>query len=213
MNTSVHSDAQGCRRSGSFRSWLYLGVVILTLGVGCSSPRPTPLSEVERTPFRSVKLREGDQLKITVVANQNLNTQQEVRRDGKITLVLGEVQAAGRTPAELEKELLKLYESQLVSKEVTVSLEKSTYPVFVSGAVMKPGKILAERPMSALEAIMEAGGFDLANANPKAVTVIRNEEGQLRHFVLNLKAVLEGRSTQSFYVRPDDIIHVPEKAL
>lgn len=187
---------------------------MLGLAVSCSTPEPTPLSDADQTPFRSVKLREGDEVKITFVGNPNLNTTQLVRRDGKLSLVLiGEVQAAGRTPAELEQELLKLYESQLVSKEVTVSLERSTYPVFVSGAVLKPGKIMAERPISALEAVMEAGGFDLARANTKAVVVIRNEEGQLRHFVLNLKAVLEGRSAQSFYLRPSDVVHVPEKAL
>jgi len=81
----------------------------------------------------------------------------------------------------------------------------------VSGAVLRPGKILAERPISALEAVMEAGGFDPAKANPKAVTVIRNEDGQLRHFILNLKDVLEGRSTKSFYLRPSDVVHVPER--
>ena len=155
----------------------------------------------------------GDVLVITFSGSPNLNTTQAIRRDGKIALPLvGELTAAGKTPADLEKEVLKLYEPQLVTKEVFVNLQSSAYPVFVSGAVIKPGKILCDRPMSALEAIMEAGGFDLTRANMKGVVVVREEAGRLKHYVLNLKLVFEGKSKQVFYVRPSDIIFVPEKS-
>jgi len=71
--------------------------------------------------------------------------------------------------------------------------------------------VSAERPMSALEAIMEAGGFDNAKANMKRVVVLRIEEGQPKHYILNLKRVLDGKSKQLFYLRPNDIVYVPEK--
>src|SRR2546429_504697 len=110
------------------------------------------------------------------------------RREGKIELkTVGEFPAAGKTPAELEKEILKLYEKDLVLKEVSVILQSSSYPVFVTGSVMHPGKLMAERPISALEAVMEAGGFDNAKANMRRVVVLRTEEGQLKHYVLDLK--------------------------
>jgi protein involved in polysaccharide export with SLBB domain len=63
------------------------------------------------------------------------------------------------TPSDMEKELVKLYASQLVSKEVSVTVVSSTFVVFVSGAVIRPGKIISDHPLSALEAIMEAGRF------------------------------------------------------
>lgn len=208
-----------CDETGRRDAWL-TGVarmaallsVLTALISGCVTPPPTPLTEKELTPFGSVKLREGDVLIITFPGSPNLNTTQPIRRDGKIALPLvGELTATGKTPADLGKEVLKLYESQLVTKEVFVNLQSSAYPVFVSGAVVRPGKIMCDRPISALEAIMEAGGFDLTRANMKGVVVVREEEGRLKHYVLNLKLVFEGKSSQLFYVRPSDFIFVPEK--
>src|SRR5215467_10066286 len=52
----------------------------------------------------SIVLREGDVVKVTFPGAPNLNGSQPIRRDGRITLQLvGEVQAAGKTPNELEK--------------------------------------------------------------------------------------------------------------
>ena len=39
---------------------------------------------------------------------------------------------------------------------------------------------------------MEAGGFDYSRANLKSVRVIRQENGQAKHFTLNLKKVVVG---------------------
>ena len=184
-------------------------VVVVPLS-GCTTARL--VFQDDWTPYASIKLIEGDALSITFPSSPDLNTTQRIRRDGKIDLkTVGEFPAAGKTPADLEKEILKLYEKDLVLKEVSVILQSSSYPVFVTGSVMHPGKLMAERPMSALEAIMEAGGFDNAKANMQRVVILRNEEGQLKHYVLNLKAVLDGKSKQVFYLRPNDIVYIPEK--
>jgi polysaccharide export outer membrane protein len=156
-------------------------------------------------------VKEGDTLRISFPGASNLDTTQQVRRDGRITLsMVGEVIAAGLTPAELEKELLKQYSSQLLSKEVTVTVVSSSIPVFVTGAVLRPGKVVSDHPISALEAVMEAGGFTSA-ADMKAVLVIRQEGGQTRNYVVNLKLVLEGKQTEPFYLKPSDIVYVPQK--
>lgn len=218
-DTTISRINRKCDKSGRRDTWkpglarmtAWLAVVAALLS-GCVTPPPTPLTEKELTPFGSVKLREGDILIITFPGSPNLNTTQPIRRDGKIALPLvGELAAAEKTLVELEKDVLKLYEPKLVTKEVFVNLQSSAYPVFVSGAVVKPGKITCDRPMSALEAIMEAGGFDLSRANMKGVVVVREEEDRLKHYVLNLKLVFDGKSTEVFYVRPSDIIFVPEK--
>jgi polysaccharide export outer membrane protein len=159
-----------------------------------------------------VRLREGDSIKIAFPGAATLDTTVQVRRDGKITLPLGgEVTALGKTPSELEKEVLKACESQLAVKQVVVTVNSSSYPVFITGAVLRPGKLLADRPLSVLEAIMESGGFDYSRANLKAVTVLRQFEGQTMSYKLNLKDALTGVSTQPFYLKPSDIVYVPEK--
>ena len=57
----------------------------------------------------------------------------------------------------------------------------------------------------------EAGGFDHSRAKPSAVTVLRVEHGKQRHFNLNLKHMLRGHDPTPFYLKPFDIVHVPEK--
>ena len=157
-------------------------------------------------------LREGDTVRVTFPGAPNLDIQQSIRRDGKLSMkLIGEYQAAGMTPSAMEKELLKLYGPQLQTKEVNVSVEASAFVVYVSGAVLRPGKVLAERPLNALEAIMEAGGFDNTKANMKKVYIVRHENGATQHFTVNLKGVLHGEDTQIFKLRPLDIIYVPEK--
>ena len=173
------------------------------------APPPATISPTTPTTFT---LREGDILKISFPGSPSLNTTQQIRTDGKISLPLvGEVKAAGMTPADLQKVLMDLYAPQLSSKEVTIEVQNSSFPVYVTGAVLRPGKISSDHPITALEAIMEAGGFDYTKANLKDVVVIRQEGNQTKNYTLNLKLAMEGKISQLFYLKPADIIYVPEK--
>ncbi|MCX6908622.1 MAG: polysaccharide biosynthesis/export family protein [Verrucomicrobia bacterium] len=184
---------------------------IMAAVTGCESPQPTVISQVSSY-VGALKLREGDTIKIAFPGTPSLDTTQQIRRDGKVALALiGEVKAAGLTPTEFEKNLVKLYASEIVSKEVNVTVVSSNLPVYVNGAVLRPGKILSDHPLTALEAIMECGGFDFGKANPAAVTVIRYEDNQVKNYSLNLKLALEGQQVDPFYMRANDIIYVPER--
>ena len=201
---------------GRFVRWLKLlapGLVVLALAAGCQTDQFFPLPAQQGTNVTEViTLRESDVLKISFPANTTLNTTQTIRRDGMISMpLIGEVKAAGKTPKQLEADLVDLYSTQLLSKEVTVEVQSSTFPVYVTGSVLKVGKIVSDHPMTAFEAIMEAGGFDYAKANLKAVVVIRQEGDHVRKFTLNLKLVMEGKAGVPFYLKPGDTIFVPEK--
>jgi polysaccharide export outer membrane protein len=196
------------------RSLIVLLVVILG-ATGCTSTsRYNEFNDLARKAASAepILLREGDVVRITFPGAPNLSATQQIRRDGKITLSLvGEVLAAGMTPADLEKQLVKLYAGEVRNKEINVTVESSSFPIFVSGAVLRPGRINSDRPITALEAIMEAGGFDYTRANLKAVRVLRNNKGRVDNIKLNLKRILEGVDTEPFYLKPSDIIYVPEK--
>lgn len=173
-----------------------------------SSAKP----QMDQPHSETIILREGDTLKITFPGSPNLDTLQPIRRDGKLNLpLIGEVDASGVTPAALQEKLIKAYASQLSTKEVMVQVQSSTFPVFVSGSVVHPGKILSDHPITALEAVMEAGGFIYETANMKEVRIVREENGVFQHFVINLKSVLKGEETKPFYLKPNDIIYVPER--
>jgi polysaccharide export outer membrane protein len=189
---------------------------------GCASHKDAPRPGAAAVPVAAapdetahrelIILREGDTVRISFPGNSNLDTAQQIRRDGRITMPLvGEVDASGLTPDQLKDKMIKLYEAQIASKEVTVTVVSSSFPVFVTGAVVHPGKILSDHPITALEAIMEAGGFDLNTANLKDVQVIRQETNTTEHFQLNLKAVMKGTDTHQFFLKPSDIIYVPER--
>jgi protein involved in polysaccharide export with SLBB domain len=181
-----------------------------------ATPAPAASSAATTAPAQdkssSMVLREGDTVKISFPGAPSLDTMQTIRRDGKITLnMVGEMKAAGLTPQELEKQLLKAYDSQLVVKEVSVVVQTSVFTVYVTGAVLRPGKVVSDRVETPLEAIIEAG-IDHNKANLKKVTVVReNENGTRELFKLNLDAVLKGKPGKPFILEPMDKIYVPEK--
>src|SRR5688572_6653122 len=186
----------------------------LLFAIGCQTTPNTVSapSDDNAVPAPVIALREGDLVRVAFPGARQLDTSQQIRRDGKIVLpTFGEVQAAGLTPAQLEKHIVEKFATQLVTKEVAVTVDASAYPVFVNGAVLRPGKIEPMRPITVLEAIMEAGGFDYARANLKKVRVIRTEGTIVNTYTVDLRGVVSGNYTKPFYVRPSDIIFVPEK--
>jgi polysaccharide export outer membrane protein len=186
---------------------------LLLFATGCqTNPNTTPMTAENMTPAPSLYITQGDTLDITFPGASNLDGQHKVGPDGTITLpVVGQVVASGKTPDQLRDELLKLYDKQLQNKEVLVSINASAKIVYVVGAVLRPGRIALDRPMTALEAIMEAGGYITQTANLKKVTVIRYEGNRNYTYQLNLAPVLVGEPVSPFYLKPRDIVNVPVK--
>jgi protein involved in polysaccharide export with SLBB domain len=163
---------------------------------------------------KPLTLQEGDTLRIAFPGAPNMDTVQTIRRDGKITLAqIGEYDAAGKTPATVEADLKQKYASQLVNSEVTVTVESSAFVVYVMGAVSRPGRIVSERPLNPLEALIEAG-IDNTKSNLRSIWVIRTDSsGRTEKTKLNLHALIHGKSGQmpAFSLRPYDVIYVPER--
>jgi polysaccharide export outer membrane protein len=119
------------------------------------------------------------------------------------------VNAAGKSLTSFQGELTSLYQPHLQDPTVIVSVESAASGVYVSGEVLRPGKIPLDRPMTALEAVMEAGGFTKF-ANPKQVIVVRNQGGKNQRYVLNMNDALYGTDSSPFYVRTYDVIYVKQ---
>ncbi|HXS69144.1 MAG TPA: polysaccharide biosynthesis/export family protein [Candidatus Polarisedimenticolia bacterium] len=196
-----------------------LTVLLALVVAGCGTDQTIHYSQNPVIPPKDTKdaaLREADIVKVTFPGTANLDaTTQAIRRDGKITLpIIGEVVAAGKTPTQLEKELIDLYSTQLVSsKEITVQVQAASFPVFISGAVNRPGKLTLDHPITVLEAVMESGGFDLNRAKLNKIKVIRGQDkpGQTKTYTINLEGFLDGRPIDVFYLEPTDIVYVPSK--
>ena len=203
--------------NSSKRAVISMFLLLLAVVTGCEtdqfdndiSKQPQPSKQFQSA---SMLLREGDVISISIPGSSTLDTSTEIRTDGKIVLpLIGEVTAAGKTPEELQDELLKLYQPQVAAKQVIVNVQSSNIPVYVTGAVLRPGPISVNHPISALDAVMEAGGFDYTRANVKAVVIVRQEKDRTVRYTLNLKKVLAGSPGQPFYLQPFDIVYVPER--
>lgn len=157
-------------------------------------------------------LREGDVVLVSFEGSTNLNATQRIPFDGIINLqFVGKVRAAGKTTLELEALLTVLYEAQIKATEINVTVVSPAAVVYVAGAVLKPGKIPLDRPLTLLDAVMEVGGVDHNRAKMSDVTLLRIEAGRRRSYKLNLKRAMNGKDGDIFYLKPFDIIFVPER--
>jgi polysaccharide export outer membrane protein len=201
-------------------AWMLGVLAMIVLTTGCQTPAnsPTPPASAvngnSAEPGRSMQLQEGDTIKITFPDAASLDSVQSIRRDGKITLAnFGEYPASGKTPSMLEDEIRKMYGSQLQNTNVSVTVQSSAFVVYVFGTVAKPGKIISERPLTPLEALIEAG-IDDSKANLKAIQIIRADTaGHTEKFNLNLYKPLHNKAEPmpTFTLKPFDYIYVPQK--
>ena len=115
-----------------------------------------------------------------------------VRPDGKITRpLIGEVQAAGETPAQLTKELTDKFAVYINRPDVTVMVQEvRSKKYYIDGMVNKPGEFPLVTPTRVFEAISRAGGFQ-EWADKKHVRVVRNDGTEI--FKFNYNEVTNGK--------------------
>jgi len=177
---------------------------------GCETTRGRAMTAENMVPT-VLALAPGDVLDITFASATIMNAMRRVGPEGSITMpTIGQVQVAGKTVAQVEAELKDRYAKELQDPELFVNLAQSGNVIYVSGSVARPGRIVLERPLTALEAILEAGGFT-PDANLKKVTVIRYEGEHNTTYELNLQPVYSGGPVSPFYLMPRDVVNVPKK--
>jgi polysaccharide export outer membrane protein len=153
-----------------------------------------------------------DILAINVWKEADVSRSIPVRSDGKISLPLvGEIQAAGLTPHQLERALVAKLQNFIAEPEVTVIVQEIRSQRFnILGQVARPGSYLLTSTTTVLDAIAMAGGFrDFAKQ--KNIYVLR-EDGQGNHVRLpfNYKEVIKGKnSDQNIRLKPRDTIVIP----
>jgi polysaccharide export outer membrane protein len=186
--------------------------LVLAFGsVGCEGPESyTPIPAEAYSARPTGTLAAGDVIRVTFPGAPELNTLQKVQANGKVSMpTIGDVTAQGKSVATLQSQLTGMYQSHLQNPSVLVAVETAASSVYVSGEVVRPGKVPLDRPMTAFEAIMEAGGFTKF-ANPKQVVVVRTKGGKTERYALNLSDTISGASSSAFYLRPYDTVFVKQ---
>ncbi len=159
----------------------------------------------------SVTLGPGDAIDVKFLYWPELNESQTVRPDGKISLQLvDDVRVTGLTPAQLDEHLTKLYEGKIKDPVITVIVRSlANQRVYVAGAVNSPGLVPIRGSMTALEAVMSAGGFNESSADYSSVVVIQHAGDKRYAALVDLKSALENPESYQYYLGPNDIVYVP----
>lgn len=159
-----------------------------------------------------------DQIEVRFSVLEDLNDTVTVRPDGKISLArIGEVTAEGKTPSDLQAELIERYEDKIRQAELVVIMRETTSPnvyvdgtavplplkgiseftvsviktaprlVYIMGEVNRPSAVPFQPELTALRAIGSSGGTK-RSANLKHVLIIRNSGGcGIEEFAVDLR--------------------------
>jgi polysaccharide biosynthesis/export protein len=191
---------------------LALGSFLSVLPVSAQNPASaTPANSAAKPHDDTFVIGNDDVLAINVWKEPDISRSIPVRSDGKISLPLvGEVQAAGLTPAKLEKEISNRLKNYISEPEVTVMVQQVNSQKFnILGQVVKPGSYLLANSPTVLDAIALAGGFrDFAKK--KSIYVLRQGPSGESRLPFNYKEVSQGKNmSQNVKLEPGDTIIVP----
>ena len=157
------------------------------------------------------RLGSEDEIEVLVWKNADLSRTVLVRPDGKISLpLLGELQAAGHTPAELKDAIRDRLKEYKETPEVSIIVKGiNSFSVFVMGEVVHPGRIQLRSETTLLQAITQAGGFTKF-ADSDRIVLLRRAGGQEIHMRLNFKEIIKGKSAdKNVLLQRGDTIVVP----
>lgn len=193
-----------------------ISLVALTLA-GCQSPSEIPMVGDPAPTEKEYRIGADDRVQVTVWRNPELSTAGPVRPDGKITVpLIGDVEAGGRTPAEVAEQIKKQLSAYIRDPNVAViitELHSSEYlsRVRVTGAVKTPKSIPYRQGMTVLDVVLEAGGVN-DFAAPNRTKLYRKTKDKVDVFEVELGNILnKGQLQTNLPLRPGDVITVPER--
>jgi len=179
--------------------------------VGCSDPPPSEYP-TQQVYVEDTTLGAGDMFEVRVFRQDDMTGTYSVSSEGTISFPLvGEMAVAGKTPADVERELReRLAEGYLQNPQVSVLVkEYKSKKISVFGQVREPGTFAYSEGMTVVEAVAQAGGFtDLARKN--AVSVTRAVGKEKTKFTVPVEDIGEGKA-DNFYLRPGDVVFVPRR--
>jgi polysaccharide export outer membrane protein len=152
-----------------------------------------------------------DILEISVWKEEGLEREVLVRPDGKLSFPLaGDVQAAGRTPEQVQTEITERIKRYIPDPVVTVTVKAiGGNKVYVIGEVKNPGSYVIGRYVDVIQALTLAGGLT-PFARENSIKVLRREG--TREIVVSFEyaEVKKGRRLeQNIFLRGGDVVVVP----
>lgn len=198
--------------------FLALAFVSGCAGVSNQSARTKPEAATAAPKTAAYKIGVDDRVQVSVWRNPDLSVTVPVRPDGKISVpLIGDVQAAGLTPAEVADNVKGKLSYYIRDPNVSIILTDLQSHEFltrvrVTGAVRTPQSIPYRQGMTVLDAVLQAGGVnDFAAPNrTKLHRKLQNNKTEV--IAIQLDTLLtRGGVDSNIEVKPGDIIAVPER--
>ncbi|AKH19722.1 XrtA/PEP-CTERM system exopolysaccharide export protein [Sedimenticola thiotaurini] len=191
-------------------------VVLVMLVAGCASKYPQVTSDqLQSAQDFDYIIGPGDELNIFVWGNEELTVSVPVRPDGKITTRLVEdIQASGKTPTQLARDVEKAYSEYVKNAVVTVIVDEfvgvPNQQVRVIGEAAVPLTVPFRKHMTLLDLMIEVGGLtEFADGNKSVL--IRNIDGEQQVYNVRLEdLVQDGDISANVALMPGDIMIIPE---
>lgn len=181
----------------------YSMVLMAVAATGCA--HHSGIADDEVAQIAEYRLSLEDVVEVTVWKEPELSRTVPIRPDGKITLpLIGDVQAQGLRPADLEQAVQKQFASLVRDPRVTVIVhDVNGNKVYVTGQVLHAGAFPLRSSLSVLQALAMAGGL-AEFANRGDIAVLRADG---RHFQVDYDDLVKGKSKVS--LGPGDTVVVP----
>ncbi len=213
------------RRAERLASWpvqlLLVSVLLIAPGIAAhsSGQQPEPSNQsgpaTQAGPTGDYVLQRGDELEIKVFNLPELTESLRIRPDGKISLqVLNDVTAAGLTTAELRTLLTNEYAKEYRNPRVAVIVKSfSNQNIYVGGEVGQPGVMPLRGDLTALAAILQAGGIK-ETARTNNIILLRNSgaAGKPQVIKIGLNDILKN-SKPDVRLQPFDVVYVPKSTI
>jgi len=161
-------------------------------------------------------LNPGDVLDIQYRYTPEFNQTVTVQPDGYVSLQIGgDVKVAGRDLTQVRNLILTQVKTRLESPEITVILKEFQKPyVQVAGEVVTPGRLEMREKLTAIQAVLMAGGFK-DSAKSSQILVFRKlnaDTAEVR--VLNFKSLTRTSDLENdLTLQPGDMIMVPRNRI
>ena len=195
------------------------GLVAATLGLvvlvsACGGPPRLPTARVPPSlltaPYR---VNPGDVLEVRFQYHPADDRRVVVGTDGSLGLpVTGEMDVGGLTLREVE-ELIETKAARFLREPVvTVTIAESQARAYIGGEVKDPGFVSLVRPMTAVQAVVERGGF-LDTADLSEIVVLSHSAGRPVARRLDLKKELRAGKLDATVLRANEIVIVPKTGI
>jgi len=161
-------------------------------------------------------LHPGDVLDIQYRYTPEFNQTVTVQPDGFISLEIGgDVKVSGRNLEQVRNVILAKAKTRLASPELIVVLKEFQKPyVVVAGEVVQPGKLEMREDITALQAVLLAGGFK-DSAKSSQILVFRKLNASIAEVkVLNFKTLKQTSDLENdLTLQSGDMILVPRNRI